>query len=49
MGDDRIVLVNFEGTLWRQDLSRHGVLKMLGGAAELFTVVGRGWAGRDGL
>jgi len=28
----RIILVDFEGTLWRRDLSQVGVLQMLGGA-----------------
>jgi trehalose 6-phosphate synthase/phosphatase len=28
----RIILVDFEGTLWRRDLSRRGVLEMHGGA-----------------
>jgi trehalose-6-phosphatase len=28
----RIILVDFEGTLWRRDLSQLGVLQMLGGA-----------------
>jgi len=27
----RIVLVDFEGTLWRRDLTQRGVLDMLGG------------------
>jgi len=27
----RIILVDFEGTLWRRDLSQVGVLQMLGG------------------
>jgi trehalose 6-phosphate synthase/phosphatase len=31
---NRIVLVDFEGTLWRRDLSQGGVLGMLGGAPD---------------